>query len=217
MISTKERYEENVGYDRNRERRFTYNENNDRGYDNHRQNSYSRSERATNDDIYRNTYENVNANNRVYAEYSNNITRPVSSYDNDDRYVNNYSSYNTDQRSQFAPMDMSEVMSDVDVARPEKLKKSKTVSKISIKSKLCIAIYFALVALIVAMLLINAIPSVGAQVTASPDVVVNNESYDSAMDSVLNSGSVVVVPPYNYDTTTNWFDDFCDYMGGLFS
>ena len=217
MINTREKYEDNVGYDRSQERRFAYNDN-DRAYDNNRHNSNSRNERVNNNDTYRNVYENVNTNNRsnnMYNDdYSNSLARPESNYDNDNRYVNNY---NNDNRSQFAPIDMSEVMSDSDMARSKKSKKSKAASKISMKSKLCIAIYFALVALIVAMLLVNAIPSVGAQESASQNVVINNEGYDSAMDSVLNSGSVVVVPPYNYDTTTNWFDDFCDYMGGLFS
>ena len=220
MIHIKERYEDKVGYDRNSENSFDYRDNGDRDHFDSRQNYYAKSSRVTDDDMYRRSYEEVSNSNRVLDDHRMNKNAGYNSKDRNernDRYVDTCSGYDNDGSPQFQPIEIADLASDKSMIPSKNSKKAKASNKMSRKSKLCVAVYFCLVSLIVVMLLVNAIPSVGAQAAATPDVIVSNEGYESAMDSILNSENAAIVPPYNYDTTTNWFDSFCDYIGGLFS
>ena len=247
MAHVRERYENKVIYDRNQDRSFDDRESRDirdSYYNNGRQDYYAESSRATNDDRYRNEYErdsysNYNSSTRSsndnYAMRESNDSYSMRSANDNNAnmassqnyaasYAPNYSaSYNyhdsqASNVSDFTPIEMSDMTTD-NAMLSKKSRKPKLASKLSIKSKAFCAVYFGLVALIVTMLLVNTIPSVGAQTGAiTPPVnVITDSSYDNAVDSLVGSGDIAIVPPYNYDTDTNWFDGFCDFFSGLFS
>ena len=248
MAHVRERYEDKVGYDRNQERSFDNRDSRDTRdsyYNNSRQDYYAESNRATSDDRYRNTYERdsytknnyddiTRGGNDNYSRRARNDSysmQPASSnysMNSNDNYTASYNSnsnasysYNDSQSNNvadFAPIEMSDMMND-NAMLSKKAKKIKLTSKLSTKSKVFCAVYFGLVGLIVTMLLINTIPSVGAQTGAiTPPVnVITDSSYDNAVNSLVGNGDITVVPPYNYDTETNWFDSFCDFFSGLFS
>ncbi len=215
MIHTRERYEDKVGYDRNQENTYDYRDVSDREQYATRHNYYAQNPRATEDDRYTSAYEDNSYTNRGNSRIQNSISDDRGYNYADDTYVETGRGGAAVQS--FQPIEISDVASDNRMLASKSRNKSKTASKMTGKSKLFIAVYFGLVAVIITMLLINAIPSVGAQAAAAPDVIVNNGGYENAMDSILSSGSTVAVPPYNYNTNTNWFDSFCDFMGGLFS
>lgn len=142
----------------------------------------------------------------------------------DDSYsypASNYSNMRASQDSAFTTFNYGEVIQENKKYEVEEEKYffAKNKKKMETKTKLFIGIYAALITLIVTMLLVNTIPSVGAQQAVAesvPEITVSEEGYNVALSEAVANSSVVTNPPYEYDTTTNWFDDFCDFMGKVF-
>ncbi len=124
-------------------------------------------------------------------------------YDYRDYYRSDYDDeYRYEQRSSFEPIEFS-------APAPAK----KTVRHA--RSKFLIAVYFLLVALIASLVITNVVmfneePIVEAESAAEP----NDEAVFSALteDGTTESLTTDRLTGYNYDTTTNWFDEFCDML-----
>ena len=135
-------------------------------------------------DVREREYEDYTADYRDYYR---------SDYDDEYRY---------EQRSSFEPIEFS-------APAPAK----KTVRHA--RSKFLIAVYFLLVALIASLVITNVVmfneePIVEAESAAEP----NDEAVFSALteDGTTESLTTDRLTGYNYDTTTNWFDEFCDML-----
>ena len=110
--------------------------------------------------------------------------------------------YRYEQRSSFAPIEYS---------APTPAKKGVRHAK----SKFLIAVYFLLVALIASLVITNVVmfneePVVEAETAAeySEDVVFSAVTEDGTTESLTTDR----LTGYEYDTTTNWFDEFCDML-----
>ena len=151
--------------------------------------------------------------NNNYAE--NNEIRYAQKYENIDFYNSQYDCYANE--NVFRPIELSDITSDV---KPQKKVKSKSKINISTKGKIMIGVYAALVVLIVAMLLINAIPAVSAQTSAvnAPAVqeIVNEQEYNETVKNAQTESGLSKGEGYVYDTQTNWFEDFCNSLTKLF-
>lgn len=134
---------------------------------------------------------------REYEDYA------APRYDYRDYYRSDYDDeYRYEQRSSFEPIEFS-------APAPAK----KTVRHA--RSKFLIAVYFLLVALIASLVITNVVmfneePIVEAESAAEP----NDEAVFSALteDGTTESLTTDRLTGYNYDTTTNWFDEFCDML-----
>ena len=80
-------------------------------------------------------------------------------------------------------------------------------------------VYAALVVLIVAMLLINAIPAVSAQtatvVPPTTEIVSEQAANQTAKNAESESG-LTKGEGYVYNNQTNWFEDFCNSLSKMF-
>lgn len=84
-------------------------------------------------------------------------------------------------------------------------------------SKLLIAVYFALVALIASLVITNVV--MFGEKTVEAETPVNEYSSELMSTAVLEDGTTESIATetlegYEYDTTTNWFDGFCDWLSG---
>lgn len=110
-----------------------------------------------------------------------------------DRYQDRYENYDTNKR-----------------------KSSRKRGGMTFKSKLMIVVYFAIIAVIATLILVNAIPNAKAdtsykapeQVEFNLDVLNKSEKGDTVdkIDDLITSN--------NKENGGNWFDDFCDGMNG---
>ena len=103
--------------------------------------------------------------------------------------------------------------------KPQKKQRSKSKINLSVKTKVMVGVYFALVVLIIAMLLINAIPAVSAQDTSAASAsheIVNEQEANRTADKIQNESGLVKGDGYTYDTQTNWFEKFCDSISNIF-
>lgn len=191
MIGTRERNQQNTGY-----------------------NNYGYQPKYFNDCYSEKTYDNG------YNDYQDNAQ-----YQEEETYGANYDNYQINNQRfncasdeyTFRPIELSDIESDV---KTKSKSKTKTKINMSIKSKIMVGVYFALVSLIVVMLLINALPGVKAQnskVESHPKEVVNEKVLDQETGEVASKSGLVKGNGYTYDTETNWFDKFCDSFSGLFN
>lgn len=166
---------------------------------------YAENRRVTNDSYYQNTYEQ----NYGY----NNFNNQNSSMDFD-----NYIDNSTPDLNVF---DYNDYVKENAMHERKAKAKSKEGAKLSVRAKVLVGVYFALITLIVVMLLVNTIPSVGAQSAVAsnpnPEVKVSEEGFNNSYSNVANGSDVVIYPPYDYDTKTNWFDNFCDFINNIFA
>ena len=134
---------------------------------------------------------------REYEDY----TAPR--YDYRDSYrSDDDSEYRYEQRSSFSPIEYS---------APAQAKKTVRHAK----SKFLIAVYFLLVALIASLVITNVVmfneePVVEAETAAetSEEVIFATVTEDGTTESLTTDR----LTGYEYDTTTNWFDRFCDML-----
>ena len=116
----------------------------------------------------------------------------------------------------FRPIELSDITTDI---KPQKKQKTKSKINISTKGKILVGVYAALVVLIVAMLLINAIPAVSAQTSAAKlpnQEIVNEQAVNETEKAVQSESGLTKGDGYVYDTKTNWFDNFCNGLSKLF-
>lgn len=116
----------------------------------------------------------------------------------------------------FRPIELSDITTDI---KPQKKNKTKSKINISTKGKILVGVYAALVVLIVAMLLINAIPAVSAQSAAAKaptQEIVNEQAINETEKAVQSESGLTKGDGYVYDTKTNWFDNFCNGLSKLF-
>ncbi|MDE6967643.1 MAG: hypothetical protein K2P12_03210 [Clostridia bacterium] len=156
---------------------------------------------------------------RGYEDYSNNYrpneeVRYAQKYENIDFYNSQYDCYANE--NVFRPIELSDLNSEV---KPQKKQRSKSKINLSVKTKVMVGVYFALVVLIIAMLLINAIPAVSAQDTSAASAsheIVNEQEANRTADKIQNESGLVKGDGYTYDTQTNWFEKFCDSISNIF-
>ena len=116
----------------------------------------------------------------------------------------------------FRPIELSDITSDI---KPQKKQRTKSKINISTKGKILVGVYAALVVLIVAMLLINAIPAVSAQTATVVPPATEIVSEQAANQSVKNAESesgLTKGDGYVYNNQTNWFEDFCNSLIKMF-
>ena len=93
--------------------------------------------------------------------------------------------------------------------------KQKKAMRLNTKAKVLIALYFAIIAIVVTLVLVNVvIGGSAAAATEEPSAY----SEDADMYFVGADGSEVALSSqggaaYTYDTQTNSFDEFCDWLG----
>lgn len=191
MLDTRERKESKVRYERTNEYEPSYR--NDYYAENpYRElDTYPAQRRATEEDRYVQRYENVDYGYNEYDCMANENT--------------------------FRPIELS----DIDMPAKSAVKKhSKLKMNWSLKSKILVGVYFSLVALIVAMLLINALPSASAQGTAAAPAAqetISEQGYTRTSNEAQKQSGVQQNAGYTYDTETNWFDKMCDNIGNVFN
>ena len=134
---------------------------------------------------------------REYEDYA------APRYDYRDSYrSDDDSEYRYEQRSSFSPIEYS---------APSQAKKTVRHAR----SKFLIAVYFLLVALIASLVITNVVmfneePVVEAETAAetSEEVIFATVTEDGTTESLTTDR----LTGYEYDTTTNWFDRFCDML-----
>ena len=100
-------------------------------------------------------------------------------------------------------------------------REAKKKSKLNVKAKLLIGVYFFIVAVVAVLLLVNMATAGTGKVSASVDdnISYNAEAVEYAVDS---QGNVVAMPPmenvtnYTIQTNANWFDTMCDKISKIF-
>lgn len=181
----------------------------DRGYDD------LRTDYARRDDYVRRDYDRRDRSDRRYDIAEEDMRRngdlrgreyedyAAPRYDYRDGYRSDYDDeYRYEQRSSFEPIEFS---------APAPAKKRVRHAR----SKFLIAVYFLLVALIASLVITNVVmfneePVVEAESAAER----TDEAVFSAVtdDGTTESLTTDRLTGYEYDTTTNWFDEFCDML-----
>ena len=93
--------------------------------------------------------------------------------------------------------------------------KSKKKMRLNTKAKILIALYFAIIAVVATLILVNVvIGGSAAEATAEPSAY----TQDAAVYYLDENGNKVALDVqtdarYTYDTSTNAFDEFCDWLG----
>lgn len=166
-----------------------------------------------------------------YEEYN----RPSNQYDyyqNDYSYNQNYNqnyqggqyfdypqeSYYTNNSNGYVRSNPTRYQETTYAPTNEQPKKK---SKINVKAKILIGVYFFIVAVIATLLIINMATAGTTKVSASVDenITYNAEAVEWAVDS---QGNVVAMPPmenvtnFNIETKSNWFDNMCDRISKIF-
>ena len=88
------------------------------------------------------------------------------------------------------------------------------------KSKMLIAVYFVLVAVIASLIIANVVAFGGGSVEAQApaEAVYNEETLNMAVTadgSVVEMQEVRYIENYGYEKNTNWFDSFCDWVASI--
>lgn len=145
-----------------------------------------------------------------------NENRYVSDFDIENDYYYGNSSKNYDNKY----FESKSFYEDRPVYSNNQRNRTKTKkSKMNGKAKLLIVVYFAIFALITTLILVNAIPKANAQVkdNINPEIIIN----ETVINNDALTGEALILAPtapeYKYDTKTNWFDGFCDWIENLFS
>ena len=96
--------------------------------------------------------------------------------------------------------------------------KSKAKNK---RTKALIAVYFMIVAVCAALIIVNVVAAAGATQATAATVADSVYTSDSVYYTVDEGGNVTEmakteqIVDYKYDTTTNWFDRLCDKIGNI--
>lgn len=98
--------------------------------------------------------------------------------------------------------------------------KKTTKRTLNAKSKMLIAVYFVLVAVIASLIIANVVAFGGASVEAQApaEAAYNEEALNMAVTadgSVVEMKEVRYLENYGYEKNTNWFDSFCDWVAGI--
>ncbi len=93
--------------------------------------------------------------------------------------------------------------------------KQKRAMRLNTKAKVLIALYFAIIAVVITLVLVNVVIS-GNEAAATEEPSAYSE--DAVMYFVGEDGTQVALngqgdAAYTYDTQTNSFDEFCDWLG----
>ena len=96
----------------------------------------------------------------------------------------------------------------------------KTKRSLNAKSKMLIAVYFVLVAVIASLIIANVVAFGGGSVEAQAptEAVYNEEALNMAVTadgSVVEMTEVRYLENYGYEKNTNWFDSFCDWVANI--
>ena len=148
-------------------------------------------------------------------------------YYNDQQYLNNVSaSVETRPSNYYQPVQyndnmyyqasqMGQINQEYERTIPQK---SKTKNK---TTKVLIAVYFLVVAIAAALIIVNAIVASGAKTATAATVESEAYANDAIYYTVDENGTVSEmakteqVIDYTYDTSTNWFDRLCDKLGSF--
>ena len=96
--------------------------------------------------------------------------------------------------------------------------KSKAKNK---RTKTLIAVYFMIVAICAALIIVNVVAAAGTTQATAATVADSIYSSDSVYYTVDENGNVTEmakteqIVSYDYDTSTNWFDRLCDNIGNI--
>ncbi|MCI8728279.1 MAG: hypothetical protein HFK07_00475 [Clostridia bacterium] len=101
----------------------------------------------------------------------------------------------------------------------------KKAQKMSNKVKVLIGVYFLIVAVVVSLLIINALPVMNEVGNASANGLSEIERVEISPEGlgrvVMSDGSIVALNvtqssfEYEYNINTNWFDNICDWMENI--
>ena len=88
------------------------------------------------------------------------------------------------------------------------------------RTKALIAVYFMIVAICAALIIVNVVAASGATATAATvaDSVYTSDAVYYTVDengNVTEMAKTEHIVDYNYDTSTNWFDRMCDKIGNI--
>ena len=106
-----------------------------------------------------------------------------------------------------------------------KLRTQKKKRKMTTGMKALVVVYFAIVAVIASLLIVNALPMMS---TSGADLDVHgmenvqsvNVDSNAINNVVMANGTIVTIAaaeakPYEYTINTNWFDKMCDWMENI--
>lgn len=100
---------------------------------------------------------------------------------------------------------------------PEKRAKSTNAM-----AKLMIAVYFFIISVCAALILVNVVSNNSSANAVNNDQIEYSYNQDALYYAQSEDGSLVEmklsdnIVDYSYDTSTNWFDKFCDSVGKIF-
>ena len=159
---------------------------------------------------YNGGYNNANAG---YTGYDNGYRAPEN--ESREAYRTSFDNrYNYEAPVQAAPVyDTSSY--DFDAYSMKKEGTQKKAMRLNTKAKVLIALYFAIIAIVVTLVLVNVVIG-GSEAAATEEPSAYTE--DAAMYFVSADGTEVALDSqggasYTYDTQTNSFDEFCDWLG----
>lgn len=159
---------------------------------------------------YNGGYNNANAG---YTGYDNGYRAPEN--ESREAYRTSFDNrYNYEAPVQAAPVyDTSSY--DFDAYSMKKEGRQKKAMRLNTKAKVLIALYFAIIAIVVTLVLVNVVIG-GSEAAATEEPSAYTE--DAAMYFVSADGTEVALDSqggasYTYDTQTNSFDEFCDWLG----
>lgn len=165
-----------------------------------------------NSNDFRTDYSFRGYDSRSYNSDSN--VRYAQRYENIDFYDSQYDCQATE--NVFRPIELSDISADI---KPQKKVKQKSKINIGTKGKILIAVYTALVVMVIAMLLINAIPAVNAQTFVTDPIakeIVTEPGVNQPIDDILVENGVTKGDGYVYDNDSSWFERFCDAISKIF-
>lgn len=148
-----------------------------------------------------------------YSEqYYNNVSANVETHP-----TNFYQQAQTNDYMYYQAPQMGQINQEYEYEKtvPQKSKaKNKT-------TKALIAVYFLVVAIAAALIIVNVIAAAGATTATAATVADTAYSAESVYYTVDENGEVsemaktAQVVDYSYDTSTNWFDKLCDKIGSF--
>ena len=195
------------------------------------QNDYYMNQQSDNINMHANPYDMyqmVQQNANYYAQSN------YAPYYNDQQYYNNVSANvethptNMYQQAQVQQNDymyygysapqMGQVVPENNGYEKTIPQKSKAKNK---TTKALIAVYFLIVAICAALIIVNVVAAASAATATAATVETGAYNAESVYYTVDESGNVTQmektaqVVDYKYDTSTNWFDKMCDKIGKL--
>ncbi len=105
----------------------------------------------------------------------------------------------------FEPMSLTNKPTPNALKAREKVAKKSKKKQISTQGKVILAVYFAVIILIAALIIVNTEMGKINNVEAPSQSVTN-------LYNVNESGLAFIEAPYNSTASTNWFDEFCDKL-----